>query len=149
MILRIIVLLWVYGDVGIWMIYCIIYILQMNQKPHSINSSVRKKSWNCSFSNIIMYHVFKLTRNILSEDFKYSFQEAVLSKLDRHSCFLEREARRRRRMVLKIKKIELKMVIILSVAQLVTTFIFISAWDKPHVKRDNSWNSTQKMRTIV
>ena len=34
-------------------------------------------------------------------------------------------------------------------AQVVTTFIFFSAWDKSHVKWDNSRNSTQKMRTIV
>ena len=32
-------------------------------------------------------------------------------------------------------------------AQLVTTFIFFSAWDKSRVKWDNSQNSTQKMRT--
>ena len=34
----------------------------------------------------------------------------------------------------------------LSVAQLVTTVIFFSAWDKSRVKWDNSRNSTQKMR---
>ena len=34
-------------------------------------------------------------------------------------------------------------------AQLVTTFIFFSAWDKSRVKWDNSQNSTQKMRTFV
>ena len=32
-------------------------------------------------------------------------------------------------------------------AQLVTTFIFFSAWDKSRDKWDNSQNSTQKMRT--
>ena len=37
-------------------------------------------------------------------------------------------------------------VVILSVSQLVTTVIFFSAWDKSRVKRDNSQNSTQKMR---
>ena len=42
-----------------------------------------------------------------------------------------------------------KIVVILSVAQLVTTVIFISAWDKSSVKWDNSQNSTQKMRTHV
>ena len=36
---------------------------------------------------------------------------------------------------------------ILSVARLVTTVIFFSAWDKSLVKRDNSRNSTQKIRT--
>ena len=41
-----------------------------------------------------------------------------------------------------------KIVVILSVAQLVTTVIFFSAWDKSHVKWDNSQNSTQKMRTF-
>ena len=40
-----------------------------------------------------------------------------------------------------------KIVVILSVAQLVTTVIFFSTWDKSHVKWDNSQNSTQKMRT--
>ena len=33
-------------------------------------------------------------------------------------------------------------------AQLVTIFIFLSAWDKSRVKWDNSRNSTQKMRTL-
>ena len=37
----------------------------------------------------------------------------------------------------------------LSVAQLVTTFIFFSAWDKSHVKWDNPRKPTQKMRTLV
>ena len=32
-------------------------------------------------------------------------------------------------------------------AQLVTTFIFFSAWDKSRVKWDNFWKPTQKMRT--
>ena len=43
-----------------------------------------------------------------------------------------------------------KMVIVvnLSVAQLVTTVIFFSAWDKSRVKWDSSRNSTQKMRTL-
>ena len=40
-----------------------------------------------------------------------------------------------------------KIVVILSVAQLVTTVIFFPAWDKSRVKWDNSQNSTQKMRT--
>ena len=40
-----------------------------------------------------------------------------------------------------------KIVGILSVAQLVTTIIFFSAWDKSRVKWDNSQNSTQKVRT--
>ena len=43
---------------------------------------------------------------------------------------------------------EWKIVVILSVAHLVTTFIFFSAWDKSRVKRDNFQNSTQKMRTF-
>ena len=34
-------------------------------------------------------------------------------------------------------------------AQLVTLVIFFSAWDRSHVKWDNSQNSTQKMRTWV
>ena len=34
-------------------------------------------------------------------------------------------------------------------AQLVTTFIFFSAWDKSHVKRHNSQNSAQKMRSCM
>ena len=38
-----------------------------------------------------------------------------------------------------------KIVVILLVAQLVTT---VTAWDKSHVKWDNSQNSTQKMRTF-
>ena len=42
-----------------------------------------------------------------------------------------------------------KIVVILSVAQLVTTVIFFSTWDKSRIKWDNSWNSTQKMRTLV
>ena len=41
----------------------------------------------------------------------------------------------------------MKIVVILSVAQLVTTVIYFSAWDKSHVKWDSSKNSTQKMRT--
>ena len=40
-----------------------------------------------------------------------------------------------------------KIVVIFSVAQLVATVIFFSAWDKSRVKWDNSRNSTQKMRT--
>ena len=40
-----------------------------------------------------------------------------------------------------------KTVFILSVAQLVPTVIFFSAWVKSYVKWDNSRNSTQKMRT--
>ena len=42
----------------------------------------------------------------------------------------------------------LKIIVILSVAQLVATVIFFSAWDKSRVKWDNSRNSTQKMRTL-
>ena len=42
-----------------------------------------------------------------------------------------------------------KIVDIFSAAQLETTFIFFSAWDRSHVKWDNSQNSTQKMRTWV
>ena len=42
----------------------------------------------------------------------------------------------------------LKIVVILSVAQLVTKVIFFSTWDKSRVKWDNSRNSTQKMRII-
>ena len=42
-----------------------------------------------------------------------------------------------------------KMVVIVSVAQLVTPVIFFTAWDKSRVKWDNSWNSTQKMRTFI
>ena len=34
-------------------------------------------------------------------------------------------------------------------AQFVTTVIFFSAWDKSHVKWDNSRNSTQKMKTLM
>ena len=41
----------------------------------------------------------------------------------------------------------MKIVVILLVAQLVTTVIFFSAWDKSLVKWDNSRNSTQKIRT--
>ena len=41
-----------------------------------------------------------------------------------------------------------KIVVILSVAQLVTTVIFFSAWDTSSVKRDNSQISTNKMRTL-
>ena len=41
-----------------------------------------------------------------------------------------------------------KTVVILSVAQLVTTVIFFSSWDKSRVKWDNVQNSTQKMRTL-
>ena len=41
-----------------------------------------------------------------------------------------------------------KIVVILLVAQLVTTVIFFSAWVKSHVKWDNSRISTQKMSTI-
>ena len=40
-----------------------------------------------------------------------------------------------------------KIVDILSVTQLVYTFVFFSAWDKSHVKWDKSPNSTQKMRS--
>ena len=40
-----------------------------------------------------------------------------------------------------------RIVVILSVAQLVRTFIFFSAWDKSRVKWDNSQNSRQKIRT--
>ena len=36
-----------------------------------------------------------------------------------------------------------------AIAQLVTTFIFFSAWDRSRVKWDNSRNSTQNMRTYV
>ena len=42
-----------------------------------------------------------------------------------------------------------KIVVILSVAQLVITVMFFSAWDKSPVKWDNYQNSTQKMRTLV
>ena len=42
-----------------------------------------------------------------------------------------------------------KIVVILSVAQLETAVIFFSAWDKSHVKWDNSRNSTQIMRTLI
>ena len=42
-----------------------------------------------------------------------------------------------------------KIVVILSVAQLVTTVTFFSAWDKLRVKWDSSRNSTQKMRTCI
>ena len=40
-----------------------------------------------------------------------------------------------------------KIIVILSVAQLGTTFNFFSAWDKSRVKWINSQNSTQKMMT--
>ena len=40
-----------------------------------------------------------------------------------------------------------KIVVILSVAQVITTVNFFSAWDKSHVKWDNFRNSTHKMRT--
>ena len=40
-----------------------------------------------------------------------------------------------------------KIVVILSVAQLVATVIFFSAWDKSRVKLDNCQNSKQKMWT--
>ena len=40
-----------------------------------------------------------------------------------------------------------KIIVILSVTQLVTTVFFFSAWDKLRVKWDNSRNSTQKLRT--
>ena len=43
---------------------------------------------------------------------------------------------------------KVKIVDILSVAQLVTTVIFFSAWDKSRVKWDHSRNSTEKMRTL-
>ena len=43
----------------------------------------------------------------------------------------------------------MKIVVILSVTQLVTTVIFFSVSDKSRVKWDNSRNSTQKMRTLV
>ena len=48
----------------------------------------------------------------------------------------------------KMTSISLKIaeVVILSVAQLVTTVIFFSTWDKPHFKWDNSQNWAQKMR---
>ena len=42
-----------------------------------------------------------------------------------------------------------KIVVILSVAQLVTTVVFFSAWDKSRVKWNNSRNSTHKMKTQV
>ena len=41
------------------------------------------------------------------------------------------------------------MVVILSVAQLVTTVIFVSDRDKSRVKLDNSRKPTQKQRTLV
>ena len=34
-------------------------------------------------------------------------------------------------------------------AELVTTFIFFSAWDKSHVKLDNSRNATQKILFLI
>ena len=51
----------------------------------------------------------------------------------------------------KMTYISLKMVevVILSFAQLVTTFIAFSAWDKSCVKWYNSRNSIKKMRTTV
>ena len=58
----------------------------------------------------------------------------------------------------KMTSISLKMVEVvilsenschLSVAQLVTTVIFFSAWEKSRVKWDSSQNSTQKMSTIL
>ena len=48
----------------------------------------------------------------------------------------------------KMTTIALKIVEVLSVEQLVTTIILFSAWDKSRVQWDNSWNSTQKMRTL-
>ena len=42
-----------------------------------------------------------------------------------------------------------KIVVILSVAQLATAVIFFSAWDKSCDKRDNSLNSTQKTRILI
>ena len=42
----------------------------------------------------------------------------------------------------------MKIVVNLSIAQLVTTVIFFSAWEKSRVKWDNSRNSTQKTRTL-
>ena len=41
-----------------------------------------------------------------------------------------------------------KIVVNLSVAQLVTTVIFFSAWHKSRVKLDNSRDPTKKMRTL-
>ena len=45
----------------------------------------------------------------------------------------------------KMTSISLKVfeIVILSVAQLVTTIIFFPAWDKSHIEWDNSQNSTQ------
>ena len=50
----------------------------------------------------------------------------------------------------KMTSISLKMVkyVILSVAQLVTTVIFFSAWDKSRAKLGKSQNSIKKMRTL-
>ena len=42
-----------------------------------------------------------------------------------------------------------KIVVILSVSQLVLTVIFFSAWDKSRIKWDISKNSIRKMRTLV
>ena len=42
-----------------------------------------------------------------------------------------------------------KIVVILSDAELVSSVIFFSAWDKSHVKWDNSWNWTLKKRTFM
>ena len=49
----------------------------------------------------------------------------------------------------KLSKLSFRVIIvvILSVAQLVTTIIFFSAWDKSRFKWYNSWNSTEKMWT--
>ena len=51
--------------------------------------------------------------------------------------------------MVKLVILSKKIVVILSVAQLVTTVIFFSAWDKSRVKWDNSRNSTQKTRTLL
>ena len=70
----------------------------------------------------------------------------LISSWEENECCYKMSKCTKWHMYIPIKMVEL---VILSVAHLVTTVIFFSAWDKSRVKWEHSQNSTQKMRTFV
>ena len=99
------------------------------------------KFWDC----------LKLNFNLLSPHFLcwisgvVPFNAWLISTWEENECCYEL----RRCTKWQLRPFWVKIVAILSVAQLVTTVIFFLAWDKSHVKWDNSRNSTQKIRTYI
>ena len=81
-----------------------------------------------------------------------SFNTWLISSWEENKCCYKlRKCRKWHLFLWKWLKLSfwVKIVVILSVAQLLTTVIVFSAWDKSRVKWDNSQNSTQKMRTYI